>query len=122
LRFLIRDRDSKFTTAFDTVFASEGIRVIQTPIRTPAANAYAERFVRTVHAECLDWYFVRSERHLHRVLREYLEHYNHERPHRGRGLRAPDPPRPGTEPIKRRDRLGGLIHEYQRAAACPKSE
>jgi putative transposase len=91
-RFLIRDRDSKFTTAFETVYASDGIRVIQTPIRTPVANAYVERFVRTVRAECLDWLLIRSEHHLHRVLREYLEHYNHERPHRGRGLQAPDPP------------------------------
>ena len=100
------------------MFASEGIRVIQTPIRTPVANAYAERFVRTIRTECLDWLLIRSERHLHRVLREYLEHYNHERPHRGRRLQAPDPPpRPQTGPIERHDRLGGLIHEYQRAAA-----
>jgi transposase InsO family protein len=79
-RFLIRDRDSKFAPAFDTVFASEGTRIIQTPIRTPVANAYAERFVRTVRTECLDWLLIRNERHLHRILREYLEHYNHERP------------------------------------------
>ena len=117
-QFLIRDRDSKFTSAFDTVFASERIRIIQTPIRTPVANAYAERFVRTVRTECLDWYLLRSERHLHRVLHEYLKHYNHQRPHRGCGLQAPyPPPRPGTGPIERHDRLGGLIHEYQRAAA-----
>ena len=81
------------------MFASEGIRIIQTPIRTPVANAYAERFVRTIRAECLDWLLIRNERHLHRVLREYLEHYNHERPHRGRGLQAPDPPpRPANRP------------------------
>ena len=85
-RFLIRDRDSKFAPAFDTVFASEGIRIIQTPIRTPVANAYAERFVRTIRSECLDWLLIRNERHLHHVLREYLEHYTHERSHRGRGL------------------------------------
>lgn len=117
-RFLIRDRDSKFAPGFDTVFASEGIRIIQTPIRTPVANAYAERFVRTVRRECLDWLVIRNERHLHHVLREYLEHYNYERPHRGRGLRAPHPPaRWAAGPIERHDRLGGLIHEYHRTAA-----
>jgi putative transposase len=116
-RFLIRDRDSKLTTAFDSVFASEAIRVIQTPMRTPVANAHAERFVRTVRTECLDWLLIRNEHHLHRVLRDYVEHYNHERPHRGRRLHAPDPPpRSETGPIERSDRLGGLIHEYQRAA------
>ena len=92
-RFLIRDRDSKFTGVFDEVFASEGIRVIRTPIRTPVANAYAERFVRTVRAECLDWLLIRNERHLQRVLHHYLEHYNHERPHRGLRLQPPDPTR-----------------------------
>jgi putative transposase len=117
-RFLIRDRDSKFAAAFDTVFASEGIRIIRTPIRTPVANVYAERFVRTVRVECLDWLLIRNERHLRQVLREYLEHYNHERPHRGLRLQAPDPPpRPETGPIERHDRLGGLVHEYHRAAA-----
>jgi putative transposase len=117
-RFLIRDRDSKFTAAFDTVFASEGIQIIQTPIRTPVANAYAERFVRTVRTECFDWLLIRNECHLQRVLREYLEHYNHERPHRGLRLQAPDPPpTSGTGPVERHDRLGGLIHEYHRLAA-----
>jgi putative transposase len=115
---LIRDRDSKFTDAFDRVFASEGIRTILTPVRTPVANAYAERFVRTIRRECLDWILIRSERHLAYVIREYLEHYNRERPHRGLGLRPPDPPpRLVAGPIERRNRLGGPIHHYERTAA-----
>jgi transposase InsO family protein len=88
------------------------------PVRTPVANAYAERFVRTIRRECLDWILIRSERHLAYVSREYLEHYNRERPHRGLGLRPPDPPpRLVAGPIERRDRLGGLIHHYERTAA-----
>jgi transposase InsO family protein len=115
---LIRDRDSKFTNAFDTVFASDGIRAILTPVRTPVANAYAERFVRTIRCECLDWILIRNERHLALVVREYLEHYNHERPHRSLGLRPPDPPPwPTAGPVERRERLGGLIHHYERTAA-----
>ena len=115
---LIRDRDSKFTDPFDTVFASEGIRTILTPVRTPVANAYAERFVRTIRRECLDWILIRNEQHLAHVVREYLEHYNRERPHRGLGLRPPDPPpQLGAGPIQRLDRLGGLIHHYERTAA-----
>jgi hypothetical protein len=115
---LIRDRDSKFTVPFDAVFASEGIRTILTPVRTPAANAYAERFVRTIRRECLDWILIRNERHLAQLVREYLEHYNRERPHRGLRLRPPDPPpQLGTGPIQRLDRLGGLIHHYERTAA-----
>lgn len=117
IRFLIRDRDSKYTSVFDEIFASDGIRVILAPIRAPVANG-AERVVRTIRRECLDWLLVRSERHLRRVLLEYLAHYHHERPDRGLALQPPDPPaRPTTGPIGRRDRLGGLIHEYHRAAA-----
>jgi putative transposase len=74
-RFLIHDRDSKFSAAFDEVFRSEEIKVIQTPIRAPQANAYAERFVRTVHADCLDWLLIFGRRHLEHVLRRYLTHY-----------------------------------------------
>jgi len=121
MRFLIHDRDSKFTAAFDEVFRSEGIKVIHTPIRAPEANAYAERFVRTVHAECLDWLLIVGRRHLERVLRVYTTHYNCERPHRGLALLAPEPASAATpatgHAIKRRDQLGGLIHEYHRAAA-----
>jgi putative transposase len=121
MRFLIHDRDSKFSGAFDEVFRSEGINVIHTPIRAPQANAYAERFVRTVRAECLDWLMIIGRHHLETVLHIYTAHYNRERPHRGLALLSPDstsadrPPSGGE--IKRRDRLGGLIHEYHRAAA-----
>jgi transposase InsO family protein len=121
VRFLIHDRDSKFAAAFDEVFHSEGIQVIHTPIRAPQANAYAERVVRTVRAECLDWLLIIGRRHLERVLRIYTAHYNRERPHRGLALLSPDSTSADRQPsgrdIKRRDRLGGLIHEYHRAAA-----
>jgi putative transposase len=121
MRFLILDRDTKFTASFEEIFRSEGIRIIHTPIRAPQANAYAERFVRSVRAECLDWLLILGRRHLERVLRAYTAHYNRERPHRGLALQPPervnagDPPTAGK--IERRDRLGGLIHEYYRAAA-----
>ena len=121
IRFLIHDRDSKFAASFDEVFRSEGIKVIQTPIRAPQANAYAERFVRTVRAECLDWLLIIGRRHLESVLRIYTAHYNRERPHRGLALLPPDATNADTPAsrgaIKRRDRLGGLIHEYHSAAA-----
>jgi transposase InsO family protein len=121
MRFLIHDRDSKFSGAFDEVFRSEGIRVIHTPTRAPQANAYAERFVRTIRAECLDWLLIIGRRHLERVLQVYTAHYNRERPHRALTLHAPQPAPaitlPNTGSIERRDVLGGLIHEYQRAAA-----
>ena len=121
LRFLIRDRDAKFTASFDEVFRSEGIQVIQTPVRAPRANAYAERWVRTVRVECLDWLLVVSRRHLQRVLGIYVEHYNMRRPHRGRGLDTPAGPDPQGSPgtdirVHRRDLLGGLVHEYEAAA------
>src|SRR2546429_1774405 len=94
MRFLIHDRASKFTASFEEIFRSEGIRVIHTPIRAPQANAYAERFVRSVRAECLDWLLILGRRHLERVLRAYTVHYNRERPHRGLALQPPDPPTP----------------------------
>jgi putative transposase len=121
MRFLIHDRDSKFSGTFDEVFRSEGIKVIHTPIRALQANAYAERFVRSVRAECLDWLLILGRRHLETVLRIYTDHYNRDRPHRGLALLSPDSTNadqpPGGGEIKRRDRLGGLIHEYHRAAA-----
>jgi len=121
VRFLIRDRDSKYSGAFDEVFRSESIRIVKTPVRSPKANAIAERFVRTVRAECLDWLLLLNRRHLERVLRVYVDHYNRERPHRALELRPPEPDAQREEAragdIHRRDRLGGLIHEYYRAAA-----
>jgi putative transposase len=88
---LIRDRDAKFTAAFDHVFTADGIRVARTPVRAPKANAYAERWVRTVRTECLDWLLIRNRRHLERVLAVYVKHYNSARPHRSLGLQPPLP-------------------------------
>jgi putative transposase len=119
-RFLIHDRDSKFSASFDEVFRSEGIKVIHTPIRAPQANAYAERFVRTVRAECLDWLLILGRRHLEQVLRRYVTHYNTERPHRALALLPPagndKRNQPAANTIERHDLLGGLIHEYRPAA------
>jgi putative transposase len=121
IRLPIRDRDSKYTGSFDEVFGGEGLRVVKRPVRTPKANAIAERFVRTVRAECLDWLLILNRRHLERVLRVYTDHYNRERPHRALRLRAPEHDKRHQSSfvgeIQRRDRLGGLIHEYYRAAA-----
>ena len=121
MRFLIRDSDNKYTGLFDEVFRSEGIRIVKTPVRSPKANAIAERFVRTIRAECLDWLLILNRRHLEHVLRVYIDHYNTQRPHRSLGLQPPDladpPPQPATGDVQRRDRLGGLLHEYYRAAA-----
>jgi putative transposase len=121
MRFLIHDRDSKFTAVFDEVFRSEGITVIRTPNRAPQANAYDERYDRTDRAECLDWLLILGRRHLERVLRIYTMHYNRERPHRAVALLSPESTtgawQPPGEAVKRRDQLGGLIHEYHRSAA-----
>ena len=120
-KFLIRDRDAKFSRSCDDVLASEGIRVICTPIRAPNANAFAERWVETLRADCLDWTLILGPRHLDRVLRTYVEHYNQKRPHRGLELLAPQVALPVAEvgvvpDVQRRDLLGGLIHEYECAA------
>jgi transposase InsO family protein len=119
IHFLIRDRDAKFSGPFDEVFRTEGVRVIRTPIRSPKANAFAERFVKTARRECLDHLLIFGERHLRQVLREYLRHYNEERPHRGLSLETPEPraARSRDGVVVRVDRLGGLIHEYHRTAA-----
>ena len=119
-RLLIHDRDTKFGGRFDEVFRSEGIKVIRTPVQAPNANAYAERWVRTVRGDCLDRTLIAGRRHLERVLRVYVRHENEHRPHRGLGL-LPDgsTPTPQTTlPLRvhRRDLLGGLIHEYEAAA------
>jgi putative transposase len=119
-RFLIRDRDGKFTTAFDGVFAGNGTRVIRTPARSPRANSFAERFVGTLRRECLDHVLILGEQHLRNVLAEYARHYNGHRPHQS--LQQEPPQRqPGnaidiTARIERREVLGGLISEYRRAA------
>jgi len=122
-RFLIRDRDSKFTREFDTVFRSQRIEIVKTPVRAPKANAIAERFVRTVRSECLDWLLIVNRRQLERVLRIYVDHYNTHRPHRSLHLAPPTPNAPelrvirsASAGVKRVDRLGGLIHEYRCAA------
>jgi transposase InsO family protein len=119
-RFLIRDRDSKFTTAFDGVFIGADIRIIRTPVRAPRANAIAERFIGTLRRECLDHILITGPRHLDIVLREYLQHYNAHRPHRSLHQRPPvdDTLRPSGAAvhIRRRDRLGGLLHEYVQVA------
>jgi putative transposase len=122
IRFLIRDRDTKFCRPFDTVLRSEGMRVIRTPIRAPNANAHAERVIETIRAECLDWSLILGRRHLDRTLRTYADHYNRRRPHRALGLAPPlaetrNPISVSPAEVRRRDLLGGLIHEYHRAAA-----
>ena len=121
VRFL-HERAAKFCGPFDEVVRTEGIRVIRTPVRSPKANAFAERFVRTVRHELLDLTLICGRRHLDRVLRRYAEHYNARRPHRGLELHAPagvadrefvrDVPR-----VRRIDVLGGLICEYEPVAA-----
>jgi transposase InsO family protein len=117
-RFLIRDRDTKFTASFDAVFASIGLEAIKTPVCSPQANAFAERWVRTVREDCLDHVLTVSRRHLEAVLSEYLDHYNRARPHRGLQLDPPLPTNVSDAPgaIRRRDVLGGIIREYNRAA------
>ncbi len=119
-RFLVRDRAGQFTASFDAILASTGIQAVKIPPRSPRANAYAERFVLTARTEVTDRMLIFGERHLRSVLAEYARHYNGRRPHRSRGLRPPRPDHPAADlsqqRIKRRAILGGLIHEYQRAA------
>jgi putative transposase len=121
VRFLLHDRDRKFSGPFDEIVRGEGVRVVKTPVRAPQANAIAERWVRSVRNECLDHVLVFGRRHLEQILRGYVAHYNTERPHRSLALAAPagEPHQPRGSPpagIRRREVLGGLIHEYYAAA------
>lgn len=120
---MIHDRDSKFTAAFDEVFRSDGIRTIRTPVRAPRANAFIERWIGTVRRECLDRILIVNRRHLERILPVYVRHYNEHRPHRSLGQSSPIealPPESEAlvtlDHVRRRDALGGLIHEYKAAA------
>jgi len=122
-RFLVRDRAGQFTEAFDAVLAGAGIEVVKIPPRSPRANVYSERWVRTARAEVTDRMLIAGPRHLRRVLEEYVAHFNRHRPHRARNLRLPDhdsgiavPVADLAARIQRRKVLGGLIHEYERAA------
>jgi putative transposase len=122
VRFLVRDRDSKFARGFDEVFRSEGMRVIRTPVRAPRAKAHAERWVGSLRRECLDRLLILGRHHLEQVVRAYIKHHNEHRPHRSLEQRPPlAKPPPATPPlpsnIGRRDRLGGLVHEYHTIAA-----
>jgi putative transposase len=124
IRFLIRDRDRKFTDAFDEVFRADGIAVVRTPFRAPQANGVAERFVRTIRSECFDQLLILNQHHFERVCTAFIDHYNGHRPHRALSLMPPEPRRPVVTPpprhdvhILRRDRLGGVVHEYEAEAA-----
>jgi transposase InsO family protein len=119
IRFLIRDNDKKFSQSFDTVFRAEGIDVIRTPYRAPNANAFAERWIRSVREECLDKLLIIHPSHLRRVMREYVAHYNSARPHQGIAQQIPIPQRATMPdgPVYSRNVLGGIIHEYYRQAA-----
>ncbi|MFD1935599.1 integrase core domain-containing protein [Nonomuraea mangrovi] len=119
-RFLVRDRAAKFTAVFDEIFAAAGITVLKTPPRTPRANCYAERWIRTVRAEVIDRMLIYGERHLRAVLDEYIDHYNGHRSHQVRGQRPPDQDEQTVVPtqgrIERHKVLGEAINEYRRAA------
>ena len=119
VRFLIHDRDAKFPAAFDRVFTSEHVEIIRTPFRAPKANAFAERWIRSVREECLDQLLVLNERHLQRVLSEYVTYFNHARPHQGIEQQIPAGAQcgGGTGLVRCRDVLGGVIHDYYREAA-----
>jgi putative transposase len=121
MKFLIRDRDAKFTAAFDAVFAAAGVRIIKAPVRAPRANAIAERWVGSARRECTDRMLIVGKRHLQLVLGEYADHYNLHRPHRSLRQEPPvgrvDPPvEVAGMRVLRRDRLGGLIHKYAQVA------
>jgi putative transposase len=123
VRFLLHDRDAKFSGSFEEVFHSEGGEVLVTPVQAPRANAYAERWIRTVRAECLDRLLVVGRGHLAQIFRVDVEHDNADRPHRALALQPPEPPARLTitgadyrSAVHRRDLLGDLLHEHRRAA------
>jgi putative transposase len=121
LKFLIRDRDAKYTDAFDAIFTAAGTRIITTPVRAPRANAICERWIASARRECTDRILISGRRHLHHTLSEYVDHYNTHRPHRTLGQRPPDgrshiTPTGDNVRVLRRDRLGGLLHEYSQVA------
>ena len=119
-KFLVRDRDSKFTAAFDEVLAGNGTRIIKTPVRSPGANSFAERYAGTLRRECLDPLLIYGEQHLRQVLSAYARHYNEHRPHQSRDQRPPlhEPGQAAdvTAWIKRTHVVQGLISEYRRPA------
>jgi len=124
VKFLVRDRDQKFTEHFDEVFRSDGIEVVRTPFRAPQANGVAERFVRTVRSECLDRLLILNQQHVERTFDVFVDYYNGHRPHRALSLNPPAPRWRGATAsprhharIQRRNRLGGVIHEYELVAA-----
>jgi len=122
MRFLIHDRDAKLTSCFDSVFRAEGIEIIRTPYRAPRANAFAERWIRSAREECLDRLLIVGEAHLRRVLREFVDYYNRSRPHQGIEQRCAIPIEQGHKvgqegPVRCRNVLGGIIHDYHREAA-----
>ncbi|HEX5402609.1 MAG TPA: integrase core domain-containing protein [Pseudonocardiaceae bacterium] len=119
-KFVIRDRDAKFTSPFDVAFASEGMQVVKTPVQAPRANAIMERWIGSCRRELLDRMLILNAHHLRHVLAEYETHFNAHRPHRSLGQAAPLRPltdyEAGDVDVVRRDRLGGVIHEYAQVA------
>ncbi len=120
---LVRDRGSQFIAAFDEVFLSEGIKVLKTPVRTPVANAFAERWIGTLRRELLDRTLIWNRAQLERIVVDYIDHYNEHRPHRSLDQTPPanvgaipigSPPNPAL--VRRSSRCDGLIHEYRNAA------
>jgi putative transposase len=119
-RFLIRDRDTKDTATFDAVLANSGIEIVKSPPQAPRANSFAERWVASARRECTDQLLITGRRHLTAVLDGYVEHYNRHR-HQSLDQQPPQPRGPQPQPptgstVRRRQILGALINEYDRAA------